>query len=166
MLGKPPTTAKKTEMIDRLEILNIQLEALKREIKGSRKYFHLNTVRNFIIHFEELPNEKAKGWIFEDLCAYFIECGYYLNSIDRDISHVLYFKYLDKISIYYHDHVRFTLYPGFILILLILIVFTIVLKLFFFNWLYSILFGVFCFVTYSTYLIRKKKNKRTFGFFH
>jgi hypothetical protein len=134
--------------------------------KNKKRYFHLRTVKNFILHFFEIKNDNVKSWIFKNLNEYLLESKSCLESIDGIRSRELYVKYLDKVADYYRENLQFTLYISFLTSTLIAIAVLLVVKVIFFSWLYSIVFTAFCYLAFYIYLFYKQNIHKTFGLFH
>lgn len=153
-------------MIGEVDELKLRFEDLKSQIKSQKKYFHLNTVNNFIAHLSKIKNENAKEWISINLRDYIDDCKVFINSMDRDTSESLYLKYLTKIGDYYRVNLQFSIYASLDIVFIPFAFLIIISKVLFFNWVFSVFFGGICYLCYLLYLVRKKKNKRTFGLFH
>jgi len=142
------------------------LEKLKKDIVNGEKYFHLNTLCNFILHFNEIKTVNDKRWIFESLKSYFVECSEYLDSMDRNTSHLLYVKYLNKVGDYYRNFLGFSIYTSLEIVLFLIIIVALLLKLLVFTWFYCMAFAIICSLSYIIFISYKKKLKKTFGLFH
>src|SRR5688572_5821570 len=77
---------------------------------NSRKYFHLNTLNNFIYHFTDISNIDDRQWIYKTLQSYMDEAHGLSQQINLDSSKVIYENYLNKVANYYDKHLGFTMY--------------------------------------------------------
>ena len=148
-------------------ILKEKYHKLKESVNPeTKKYFNLVTFENFIESFKNVNGPYDQRWIFENLRLYLEESLKYIDSADRDIGHKLYLTHLDKVGDYYRSNLGFTLYASFDIILLVFFGILILVKFFFFNWMYSFIFSLSCYILYIVYLNYKKRMKKTFGLFH
>ena len=84
-----------------IETLEENFKKLSSSILTNRKYFHLQTVKNFIQYFPAIKNNNDRLWVLNNLNDYLENCTSHINSIDRYTSSILYMKYLDKIGDFY-----------------------------------------------------------------
>ena len=138
-------------------------ELRNKSTSNEAKYFHVNTIENLIVHFQQIKTENDKNWVYESLVEYFEECSGFLPSIDRETSKDLFDTYIDKITDYYHSNLGFTMlinravvYGVYILAILICYIF--------FSW--YVLVGVVVFIIFQTIRTYQKfKAKQVYGLF-
>jgi len=139
------------------------LELRNKVTSNETKYFHVNTIENLIVHFQQIKTENDKNWVYQSLVEYFEQCSKSLPSIDRQTSKDLFDTYIDKVTDYYHNNVGFTMlinrsvvYGVYILAILICYIF--------FSW--YVLVGVICVIIFQTIRTYKKfKAKKVYGLF-
>jgi hypothetical protein len=95
--------------------------------KEKRMYFHLNSLNNFIYHFNEITNFEDREWVFKRIINYIDEALRLTHLINLDSSKTIYKTYLEKIAKYYENYLGFTMHVYlWIITIMYLIVFAII----------------------------------------
>jgi len=129
----------------------------------NRRYCHFNSIKNFILYFEQLEEGKKKDEIYLLLKDYL----YNIENVqitDRNMSLEMYNKYIQPIGQYYHKRLGFTLFTRWSTnIIIILLANFLLVTMFKFN-LYVIFIIVLLDSVYLYKMIQKQVQKKTYGF--
>ena len=129
---------------------------------GDKRYFHLNSIRNFIIHFEYFASYTEKYFV-TDLINKYLDFLIEKIYIDQDEAKKIFYEYIEPIGAFYSKRLGFRLYisfPTYLFFILFAFISFYILKL-------GILFYVFTILIllshYGAGYLKFKKNK-VFGF--
>lgn len=137
-------------------------DMLSRLKDNYKKYYHVNSVRNFIWHYDEISDLAAKRKIYDILISFFCEAKS-KKVDDVYLSNDLFKNHLSVIGEYYEDNLKFVVYPKiWILTVWSLFVLLILLIVRLPNWVFLIYFTGL--LIYITFLIRKIYEKRVYTF--
>ena len=147
---------------------NLQQRRLALEVltnKDTRKYFHFNTLDNFICHFDSISNTDDRQWIYQALHNYLENATGLTSEIDVHSSTAIYEEYLSKIAMYYDNHLGFTMYTYLWVVIPIYFITLLIIGYFLNFYLVLLLLGAL-FICHMTYLYGKHKQKKLFGAFY
>ena len=146
--------------------LNDKLRVLKNLIPEERKrFFHLNTVSNFIYHLDQIKTPDDRNWIQSTLLSYLDEAMANINSMNMEVSKQLYKSSLEKLARYYDEYLGFTMIIYLWVIVFFYLVLTVIISFFLYPYI-GILPVIAVFTYHMTYLYRKHKQKKLFGTFY
>ena len=129
---------------------------------GNKKYFHLNSIRNFIIHFENFASYTEKYFVIDLINKYFdflIEKAY----IDQNDAKKIFYEYIQPIGIFYSKRLGFTLYTSLSTYLFFIFFAFITFYLLKFGILFYVFTILILLARYMASYLKFKKNK-VFGF--
>jgi len=145
--------------------LKSKIIGLKEQLTlNEQRYFHINTVENYVFFLDEIKSNEDKIWVYTTLSQYFLDSANYTTSIDRKKSQELFLKYLDKLTDYYQTNFGFvliinqTLFASFFLLLFLICYF--ILGIFF----SLIPVTIYLLLTIRTY--KKLKEKKVYSIFY
>jgi hypothetical protein len=75
--------------------------------KKEKRYIHFNSMKNFAYHYDSLPNERIKSIVIEVINHYSNEVQNNNFQYTSAESYSLATNYMDKISFYYKDYLKF-----------------------------------------------------------
>ena len=133
--------------------------------QNSRKYFHLNTLNNFIYHFTGISNIDDRQWIYKTLQSYMDEAHGLSQQINIDSSKSIYANYLGKVANYYDKHLGFTMYVYLWVIVIMYLVVLLIVAYATNIYIGIVLLGAL-YTYHMTYLYKKHKQKKLFGTFY
>lgn len=78
---------------------------------GNKKYFHLNSIRNFIIQFDKFASQTEKKTVIDLMNKYFdfIDEKYIL---DQDEAKKIFYECIQPIGLFYSKRLDFNLYTS------------------------------------------------------
>lgn len=131
-----------------------------------RKNIHYRSMRNFVLHFEEISSEKAREKVHRLLEGYIEEVRAHDYDFERDSSYQLARKYLSPLSGYYKESSNFMGFIGIKLALFIGILGDVILRI---THLSSAIWHLpivtICFLLYYLFIVIFKEPKgRVYGF--
>jgi hypothetical protein len=80
---------------------------IERFDNSALKFIHFKSVRNFIMHINDIKNQNIKDTIANLLENYFFEVKREDDLISEELSQYLFFEYITKIAKYYEIQVGF-----------------------------------------------------------
>lgn len=145
-----------------LETLQSKLEVIKSIIpKDEWKYFHIESVENFIFHLDSIKNDRTKKRIENEINSYLglVEEELANKKSLTDIYKDLYSKKLYSIVTFYEDELKFIKRPYYPLaILFFIILFIVLFKIF--NIYAAIIIVSLIILSYTVYASSKIKSKK------
>ena len=127
-----------------------------------RKYYHLNSIRNFIIHFNEFGTELYKSKAAELLNEY-LDFAIDKPSIDQNEAKAIFIHYIQPIGIIYSQRQKFINYtqPSTVIVFMI----ALFIIYFLLNFGYTVYLITFCLavVIFIVNHLKYKKNE-VFGY--
>jgi hypothetical protein len=152
-----------SEQQNTLRMKKVTLESLVN--KDRRKYFHLNTLDNFIYHFGDILNVDDRQWIYKTLQNYINEAQGLSQKITIDSSKAIYEDYLSKVATYYDKHLGFTMYV-YLWVIIGMYLAALLIITYITNIYIEIVVSSALFIYHMTYLHEKHKQKKLFGTFY
>lgn len=152
----------------------IELKKLLAELNDSvllskRKYFHPNTIENFIFHFDEIKTETDKNWVYETLTSYFKICldlihsSEPFDSIDSKTSKILWYDYIDKLTDYYEKNLGFDVLINRAFVYFVYLIVLTLCSVFFNFYVVLLVASFFIFQIYKAY--KKYSKKQVYGLY-
>jgi len=144
--------------------LDSKYDDLRKRLTGlESRYFHLNTVDNFIFHFNAIEPEEDRVWAYTKLCKFFEVCNNYIDNIDRKRGAELFRTYLSKVAMLYREKLGFALLiDKFYLITFYFIIFLI---LYFTTSVWISLISVLLFLIHYFHNFSKYRQKKLYDLF-
>ena len=130
------------------------------------RFFHLKSVKNFIVHFNSIKDKRKKEFVYTKLYNYLsiISDMEDISEMDRTTGKAFYDEYIEPVSGIYVRYARFSPYPGAkVLIFIFLIVFSLLLLIGAAYYVYLIVGFIFIFLFLRSEW--KRKKSKVFGLF-
>jgi hypothetical protein len=133
-----------------------------------KRYIHFYSVRNFIVHFDNLPKESLKNKVLDLISNYIEEVEQNFFDYHGESSYMLYMAYVDKLSPIYSTYLDFKSFMTLRTALMVGVPIDLVLYFILRN---SVLFYLpivtFCLLLYYLYnKVFLEKKKKNFGLFY
>jgi len=135
----------------------------KRLTSPESRFFHLNTLDNFIFHFDEIKPEEDRVWVYKNLWMFFEACDEYIDNIDRKKGSQLFSTYLFKVAMLYRKKLHFALLIDKTYLIPFYLTFFII--LYFTTSFWISLVPILIFFVHYFYNFSKYRQKRLYGMF-
>lgn len=155
---QPNSTTHQDELLAKLENLEKTLT------DWDKKYLHLKSVHNFIIHLSDIKNAEDETWVYNSLRTYLKDCSDLTFELDRTKSDHVYVQYLDKIGNYYSRHLNFSMIASNRMLQVFSLL--IVLMAYFFTGIWIALILLLFFIYRRHFIYNKKKQNKVYGLFY
>ena len=97
--------------MDPLESINEKYKLLLTGMTDKRQYYHLRSIKNFIIHYPELSEHYYKNKT-ADLLNEYLDFALDKEFITQNEAKDIYYEYIDPIGDIYSKRLKFTTYSG------------------------------------------------------